>query len=234
VYLSRVRAAIFLSVAAFIGSIASGAESRLATVSTESIPGDQCELRVEVVERGADGSDRKLPARVTITDSANKHPDGSGRGVYSDGRFFADGGFTVQVPPGETRLRILCGPHVAVLEQSLTAVAGKRAQLRATMERWLDPQSMGWFCGDNHVHTQHDRKTAIRVGPEYTALQAKANDLAFITEADNEVTAEIGRQYDTATFLYRAAPEIRPGPFVGHLIRLVLRIRLLRIVISNW
>ena len=207
-----------LLAAGLIGPAMAQAASRLNVVKTESIPGDDAELQIEVVEQGTGGeSTNRLPARVTITDSGKKHPDGSGRGVYADGRFFVDGQFTVKVPAGETQVLIQCGPHTVPLDEKVTAVKGAGTQLRVSMERWFDPQKLGWYCGDNHVHTQHDRKTAIRVGPEYTALQARANDLAFITEADTEITSEMGREYDTETFLYRAAPEIRPGPFVGHL-----------------
>jgi hypothetical protein len=193
-------------------------ESKLELTATELIRGGAAELEVVIVQGGnTDATRTRLPARVTITDSAQKHPDGSGRGVYMDGRFFVDGQFAVQVPPGNTRLQINCGPHTVPLDTNVQIEAGKRLTYFAKMQRWFDPQKLGWFCGDNHVHTQHDRQTAIRVGPDYTALQARANDLAFITEADNEITAEMGRKYDTESFLYRTAPEIRPGPFVGHL-----------------
>src|SRR6185312_11618171 len=51
-----------------------------------------------------------LPVRVVVTASDGTHPDGSGRGVYSDGRFFADGGFSVELPPGRTAIALRSGP----------------------------------------------------------------------------------------------------------------------------
>ena len=56
------------------------------------------------VEDGRAAPDRRmpLPVRVVVTASDGSHPDGSGRGVYSDGRFFAEAGFSVEVPPGRT------------------------------------------------------------------------------------------------------------------------------------
>ena len=191
--------------------------SRLEETATEVIAVDRAELCLEVVQAPYQSAHpHPMAARVVVTDSSGGHPDGSGRGVYADGRFFVEGDCTVAVSPGEARIRIACGPHVVPVDETVTVAAGHRVRLRALMHRWIDPTAMGWYCGDNHVHTQHDRQTAVRVDPAYTALQARANDLNYITEADSEITADRAAQFDTATLLYRAAPELRPGPFAGH------------------
>src|SRR5262245_60236029 len=77
---------------------------------TPTAPQDRARLVVEVQDgrAGPDGP-MPLPVRVVVTASDGSHPDGSGRGAYSDGRFFADGSFTVDLPPGRTRVVLRSG-----------------------------------------------------------------------------------------------------------------------------
>ncbi|MEX2213192.1 MAG: CehA/McbA family metallohydrolase [Phycisphaeraceae bacterium] len=176
----------------------------------------KAELTLQIVEKGDAGSFDILPARIIVTASDGSHPDGSGRDVYQDGRFFADGQFTVRLAGGKTKLLVQCGPEYEAVEAELDLPAGKATRARVVMRRWFDAASRGWYCGDNHVHTQHDARATVRTDASYTALQARANGLNFITEADHELSPDTVRKFDTKTFLYRQAPELRPGPFVGH------------------
>ena len=157
------------------------------------------------------------PVRVIVTASDGSHPDGSGRGVYADGRFFAEGTFTVRVPPGKTTFRLSAGPDF--IPQELTAVAkeGERVRLAVALQRWFSPRDRGWFCGDNHVHAQHDAKAEVQTDYDYAALQARANGLCFITEngSANAGPADVKR-LSTPDFLMMQAYEQRPGPFLGH------------------
>lgn len=171
------------------------------------------ELHVQVV--GEDGA--ALPVRVIVTAADGSHPDGSGRGVYRDGRFFAEGAFSVVAPAGATTVSLRCGPEYVPIDAKLELAAGRALRCKAVMRRWIDLAKLGWYAGDHHVHTQHDPKAVIRTDPGYTALQARANGLSLITEADPEFAADVVAKHATPAFLYRHAPEIRPGPFVGHL-----------------
>ena len=193
--------------------------SGFAVIEDTPITGmDRARFVVEVEDdRAGPGRPMPLPVRVIVTASDGGHPDGSGRGTYADGRFFADGPFAVDVPPGRTRFLLRSGPDYQPLELAVEAREGRQARLRARLHRWYAPEERGWYAGDNHVHAQHDATVAIRTDLEYTALQARANGLSFITEADaGPSPADLGR-LSTPTFLFRRAPEIRPGPFVGHL-----------------
>jgi len=172
------------------------------------------ELAVEV----RDSKDGKpLPVRVIVTAKDGKHVDGSGNGLYADGRFFADGKFTVTVPAGAVKVQLRCGPDYVPLAFTAEAKAGKQLRYEAKLARWFSPAERGWYGGDNHVHAQHDAQATIKTGLAYTALQARANGLNFITEAGSHLTYENKDQLDTPTFLFRHAQEQRPGPFVGHL-----------------
>jgi hypothetical protein len=146
---------------------------------------DRARLVVEVEDdRAGPGRPMPLPVRAIVTASDGSHPDGSGRGTYADDRFFAGGRFAVEVPPGRTRVRLRSGPNYEPLELEAEAKAGWETRLRARLHRWFAPEERGWYSGDNHVHAQHDATVTVRTDLEYTALQARADGLSFITEAD--------------------------------------------------
>lgn len=196
---------------------AASAVTILETTALAEKDAQSSEMTIDIVEEGSKpGSFSPLPARIILTASDGSHPDGSGRDVYQDGRFFAEGKFTVRFTPGKVKLFVQCGPEYEAFDGELIVPAGKAVRGRVTMRRWFSAASLNWYGGDNHVHTQHDARVAVRTDPGYTALQARANGLNFITEADHDVSSDAVKKFDTKTFLYRQAPELRPGPFVGH------------------
>jgi hypothetical protein len=179
---------------------------------------DRARLVVEVEDaRAAPSRPLPLPVRAIVTAADGSHPDGSGRGTYADGRFFAEGHFAVDLPAGRTTVLLHSGPNYEHLELTVEAKAGRQVRLGVRLRRWFAPEERGWYGGDNHVHAQHDAAVTIRTDLDYTALQARADGLSYVTEADaGPSPADIGR-LSTPTFLFRRAPELRPGPFVGHL-----------------
>jgi hypothetical protein len=193
------------------------AESRFEITARESArSAAQGEIFLEACE--AADVRRRLAVRVVVTASDGSHPDGSGRGVYSDGRFFADGKFSVCVPPGKTAIRLSSGPDYVPLEMTLEAKAGERVGVRARLFRWFAPDQQGWFGGDNHVHAQHDDPALVRTDVGFAALQARADGLSYITEAGPvELTAAELERLSRPGFLMLHAAELRPACFVGHL-----------------
>ena len=173
------------------------------------------ELVVEVRGKGDPG--KALPVRVVVTASDGSHPDGSGHGVYADGRFYADGAFSIKAPPGTTEIRLTSGPNYVPLEFTVELEVDTRLRVRASLHRWFAPEDRGWYGGDNHVHAQHDPEATVKSGLDYTALQGRANGLSFLTEAGSNVSYEGIDQLSTDTFLLRHAPELRPGCYIGHL-----------------
>jgi hypothetical protein len=105
---------------------------------------DRARLVVEVEDdRAGPGRPMPLPARAIVTASDGSHPDGSGRGTYADGRFFADGRFAVEVPPGRTRVRLRSGPDYEPLELEAETKTGRETRLRARLHRWFAPEERG-------------------------------------------------------------------------------------------
>ncbi len=157
-----------------------------------------------------------LPFRATVKTSDGQYADGSGRGTYSDGRFFAEGETRCMVPPGEVSIEIGAGPEYRVASFGYVAESGKVATWAVALERWIDLSERGWYSGDNHVHSKHDQHVPIQTDLSYAALQARAQGLHFITEAGSNVSYDQLESLSTPTFAIRHCGEIRPGPYVGH------------------
>ncbi|MCZ8512145.1 CehA/McbA family metallohydrolase [Paenibacillus filicis] len=192
--------------------------SRYEVVRDEiSNPAEVAEVTAEILDGSAELSTPKtLPARVVVTASDGSHPDGSGDGVYADGRFFVDGNFSITVPEGTIDILIKNGPDYIPLQFSLDVSKGQTLFIRAYLARWFSPEARGWYCGDNHVHSQHDRVAKMKTGLEYTALQGRANGLNFITEAGSHVSYDNMDQLSTGNFLLKYARELRMHCFAGH------------------
>ncbi|MEM7391929.1 MAG: hypothetical protein AAF492_06230, partial [Verrucomicrobiota bacterium] len=158
------------------------------------------------------------PVRVIARDSNGQFADGAGRGLYVDGRFFAEDTFTISVPPGPVQFELQSGPHFHPLSFTEEAQADKNRRFRVRLKPWFSPETYGWFAGDNHVHTRHGEQVAVKTDLAYTALQGRANGLQFITEAGSHISYKDIDQYSTPDFLLRHVNELRPGPYVGHLI----------------
>lgn len=174
------------------------------------------QARVTVEIKDADVSSRPLPVRAIVTAADGSFADGSGHGLYADGRFYADGQFTVTVPGGKTRIELNSGPHYVPLTIPENLTAGRSYQATVSLYRWFSPEKRGWYCGDNHVHALHDSRATVKASLAYTALQGRANGLNWITEAGSNVPYDDIDRLDTGSFLLRYAQEQRPGAYVGH------------------
>jgi hypothetical protein len=214
------------------GEATAGAESGVLRQGATAAPGNEERSRFEIAaEEPLSGTDegeivcavtdsrtgRPLPARVIVKASDGKPRDGAGRGLYNDGRFFADSTFTVRVPAGATEITLRSGPNYVPLTITVTASRGKRIRLKAQLYRWFSPEEHGWYGGESHVHTKHDRTGTIQMDGKYTALQARAQGLSFLSQASKGSADEDPAPLSTPDFLFRNAAELGGGPFIGHL-----------------
>ncbi|MEX2382536.1 MAG: CehA/McbA family metallohydrolase [Opitutales bacterium] len=167
------------------------------------------------VHRTGDG--HPLPVRAIVTGADGEPVDGSGYGLYSDGRFFFEGEFHVELPPGTTRLELRSGPEHVPAEFTVEVKAGRHQHIEVSLPQWFSPRERGWYGADNHVHAQHDAAAAVSTGLEYTVLQAQANGLSYVTEAGSNVDYSSIEALSTSEFVIHRANELRPGPFAGHL-----------------
>ena len=175
---------------------------------------DRAEVSVSVKRRG---DDQPLMVRAIVTGIDGEKVDGSGYGLYADGRFFADGEFRVELPPGKTHIKLRSGPEHVPVEITLNAKAGRHQHIDVNLPKWFSPRDRGWYGVDNHVHAQHDPTAEVSTGLGYTVLQARANGLSYITEAGSNVDYSSIDTLSSDEFVIHRADELRPGPFVGHL-----------------
>ena len=169
-------------------------------------------LRVRCLE-----GDATRAVRVVARHSQQGFLDGSGRGLYEDGRFFADGEFELIAEAGAVELELRSGPEFYPLSVTVQIAAGETLELVVDLRRWFSTRKRGWYGGDNHVHAQHDRHAAVRTDAAYAALQARAAGLHYLTEAGSHGGTRADTSLDRSHFLFRTAPELRPGCFAGHL-----------------
>ncbi|NRB41068.1 MAG: CehA/McbA family metallohydrolase [Pseudomonadales bacterium] len=171
-------------------------------------------LELHIVDRK---TGKPLPARLNIQCSDGNHVDGSGRGLYADGRFFVDGRTSITCPAGRTSISVGSGPEYVPLMLEIDLTEGKHSVVEAQLEQWFSTAARGWYSGDNHVHAQHDSKAAVKTDLVYTALQARANGLDYVTEAGSHIAVDHDNDLSSDDFIFTAADEVRPGVFVGHL-----------------
>lgn len=101
--------------------------------------GDGCMASFVVKDR----FDRVYPAR-----SKRLAPDF----FFHDQVYRADGE-TLRLPAGEYTVTCGRGPEYLPQTRAVTIDGnGRTSDLDFTLERWIDPPSMGWYSGDHHIH----------------------------------------------------------------------------------
>ena len=174
---------------------------------------DRVQVTVEIRDVAEPG--KRLPVRAIVTAADGSHADGSGHGLYADGRFYADGEFEVVVPAGQTRIELRSGPYYVPLVIEENLAAGRAYHVAAKLFHWFAPEAHGWYGGDNHVHALHDAHATVRASLRYTALQGRANGLNWITEAGSNVPTTTSTGWTRISFSYATRRSSDPAPTWG-------------------
>jgi len=69
------------------------------------------------------------------------------------GYFYADGGFSLEIPLGKVILGLGHGFEYTTVTDTLFVV--RDTSLVYALEQWIDMSDSGWFCGDCHLHMNH-------------------------------------------------------------------------------
>lgn len=120
-------------------------------------------LTVHVV----DESGQPLPARVHLRDADGRYlfvPGQSTRqkAVYKGTQpvcgdwFYTDGSFRIDVSAGEAQIDISHGPAYATAHEIIPIMATQETERTYTLRRLIDPQAMGWYSADEHLHQMPD------------------------------------------------------------------------------
>jgi hypothetical protein len=113
-------------------------------------------LQVSLRNRNGDG----VAARCYLTDS-----DGFSRApigalerltlITGEPYFYADGGFSVSLPPGPATLEVVQGLETSPLKRIIPIVAGETSHLELEVEPAWSLAAEGWYSGDVHIHANY-------------------------------------------------------------------------------
>ena len=75
-----------------------------------------------------------------------------GFATQPDGAFYADGSFSLRVPPGPYDLTLTKGYEFISERHRLEVSSGASRDVRYTLRRWIDMPAQGWYSSDDHIH----------------------------------------------------------------------------------
>lgn len=100
---------------------------------------------------------------------------------FLDG-FRCDGSFQKTVPAGMTRVTVTRGFDYRGEQREITLQPGDVQRMEFRLSRQTPLLSLGWVCGDSHVHMTHG-ESHIVVDFPYVALAARAEALDYLSIA---------------------------------------------------
>jgi hypothetical protein len=165
-------------------------------------------------------SDLGLPtaARLSVTgsDQLPYRPAPDSLSLFHEplgGYFYADSASVVLVPDGSTFVRASKG--LEYLPYTLTLPVVSDTTITVSLDRWIEPRTLGWVGGDTHGDLTHP-PAAYHPGAAEASLVMKAEGLRVATFLDNGFlfTGQVNdRSAPDATFF--SAEEYR-SPTFGH------------------
>src|SRR5438093_3372386 len=99
---------------------------------------------------------------------------------YFQEQVYRRDGDTVLLPPGGLTVEFSRGPEYRVLKREFVVPETKTAPLDLKLERWIDPASYGFYCGDHHIHgagCAHYTSPTEGVTPQDMFLQVEGEGL---------------------------------------------------------
>ncbi|MEO2026934.1 MAG: CehA/McbA family metallohydrolase [Fuerstiella sp.] len=95
-------------------------------------------------------------------------------------QIYRNDGDVVLLPPGEFELVSNRGPEYLRNSQNLAVIEGKENVVEVNLERWVNPMTFGFYCGDHHIHgagcSHYDNPTQ-GVTPQDMFAQVKGEGL---------------------------------------------------------
>ena len=123
-------------------------------------------------------------ARLTIRDPFGRvYPPQAKRlapDFFFQPHIYRTDGDTVLLPPGKFVVTYCRGPEYLELRQEFAVPATGMANLSLKLQRWVDPQAQGFYCGDHHIHgagCSHYEMPTKGVRPEDMFAQVKGEGL---------------------------------------------------------
>lgn len=139
-------------------------------------------IPVELIIRDQDGS--PSVARLTFRDKLGHiYPPQAKRlapDFFFQPQIYRKNGDVVLLPPGEFTLESCRGPEYKVQKRTVKVPDNGPAKIAVVLERWIDPQTFGFYCGDHHIHgagCSHYQSPTQGVSPNDMFLQVKGEGL---------------------------------------------------------
>ncbi|NQV27263.1 MAG: CehA/McbA family metallohydrolase [Rhodopirellula sp.] len=89
-------------------------------------------------------------------------------------------GDVVLLPPGEFDVEFSRGPEYYVQQKKITVIGKDDPPVALRLNRWVDPMTSGFYCGDHHIHgagCSHYDSPTKGVSPQDMFLQVKGEGL---------------------------------------------------------
>ncbi|MCO6458346.1 MAG: CehA/McbA family metallohydrolase [Pirellulaceae bacterium] len=137
---------------------------------------------VKLSIRDTDGT--PTAARLTFRDAFDRvYPPQAKRlapDFFFQPQIYRHDGQAVLLPPGKFTLAYCRGPEYRVLRREVEIPASRTHQLELDLERWVNPPSFGFYCGDHHIHgagCAHYESPTQGVTPQDMFVQVKGEGL---------------------------------------------------------
>ena len=186
-------------------NLATGDE-RLVTVTGLDYGKPTGTLSLELVEMG---TGRPLSARIALQEEGGKPaaPPGSLYHLHGDQMdFFAERTAEVVVPAGSYHIHAYHGPEYRMAHLQVEVPAAKTTSVKVELQRWTDPQSRGWYSGENHIHANYGYGHWYNTPREMRVLiEAEALNVANFVVANSDTDGVFDREF------FRG----RPDPYSG-------------------
>jgi TolB protein len=186
-------------------NLATGDE-RLVTVTGLDYGKPTGTLSLELFEMGTGGP---LSARIALQEEGGKPaaPPGSLYRLHGDQMdFFAERTAEVVVPAGSYHIHAYHGPEYRMADLQVEVPAAKTTSVKVELQRWTDPQSRGWYSGENHIHANYGYGHWYNTPREMRVLiEAEALNVANFVVANSDTDGVFDREF------FRG----RPDPYSG-------------------
>ncbi len=138
---------------------------------------------IPITLRITDHDGKPTTARLVFQDERGRvHPLQAKRlapDLFFQKQIYRADGETVHLPPGRFTVQSSRGPEYRVHTETF-AVSKNPSQLDITLERWIDTESLGFYCGDHHIHASgcaHYQFPTVGIEPAHILPHVKGEGL---------------------------------------------------------
>jgi hypothetical protein len=169
-----------------------GPEAALVRISVIDAQENQTTSATISVNNGAFEPENNPYNKFGLRQSANRHK-GPIRFRPLNYYFYSNGYSEVKVLPGNVTLEIQKGYEYLPRKIQLYATANDTLDIDVQLEKILDMESLGWYCGDTHIHMD---RTGFNDDTLMTITSAKNIRYAYLLSM-NTTGYDMGKKYES-------------------------------------